>query len=40
MTTEFEVNALPAPGSPFHLAIPVHDMREGKSSRFVYKLYF
>lgn len=26
----FEVEAKPAPGSPFHLALPVHDMSLGK----------
>ena len=26
----FEVNAHPAPGAPFHLAIPVHDMTEAR----------
>lgn len=27
----FVIESLPAPGSPFHLAIPVHNMAEGKA---------
>ena len=27
--------AMPAPGSPFHLAIPVHDIEEGELTRHV-----
>ena len=27
----FECNAVPAPGNPFHLAIPVHDLDVAKA---------
>ena len=30
MCTSFQINARPAPGSPFHLAIPVHSIPDGK----------
>lgn len=30
---QFVIDARPAPGNPFHLAIPVHNMDEGKSRR-------
>ena len=30
---QFVIDAHPAPGNPFHLAIPVHNMDEGKSRR-------
>jgi hypothetical protein len=26
LSTQFTIDAEPAPGSPFHLAIPVHDL--------------
>lgn len=29
-TIKFECNASPAPGSPFHLALPVHDMAKAR----------
>jgi hypothetical protein len=31
--TSYEVQASPAPGNPFHLAIPVHSMKEGTTSQ-------
>lgn len=27
---KFEVLEMPAPGNPFHLAIPVHNMKQGE----------
>ena len=36
---EYEVLDMPAPGCPFHLAIPVHNMEEGEINYvLLYKL--
>lgn len=34
-TVKFEVESKPAPGSPFHLAIPVHNMKAGVNCDFL-----
>lgn len=33
---KFEILATPAPGNPFHLAIPVHNMHEGMQLAMLY----